>query len=534
MPTSETPRVAIAALGRAAARGLIFQAGGQLRVVAVVKAGFVMAQDGPMILSDPDPFVERDQHRDGNPVRSLAAASDLVPYRPRADVLLYGHARAPLGGKAARVGLRLMVARGQEMMIDKRIGAQGPPDAQGAPAPFTSIPITYEHAARAVENPAGVAAEAGEAPGIVDRWYRAAPVGFGPIGAVWPARARLLRDPAALRAPIPALTADFPWAYFNAAPPDQQTAFLQGDEWVGFEGMNSQIPRVQSCLPGARAVAKLYGPEPGLLAGRAIALVADTLTIDADRLRVSVVWRGSFAVSSEAALESLVVVAGVEAPGEPAALPASYAAARALAPPPAPVKAPAKVQEVTDPTATMALSLDDIEAAVGAQALPFGPGAPPRRAKVDKATTALSLAEIARAASAEALPFAHEGPAPPRAVSERPLPPATPFERPAHAGEEEATCTIDLSPAPVMRPAATPFTDAPHDVPPPPLLKSAAPPPEDDELSTIDVSPEEAGMRRAAPTPFDAPEDPKTLGEHFLAAIARTNGIGGAQSSARA
>src|SRR5262249_43938742 len=105
---------------------------------------------------------------------------------------------------------------------------------------------------------------------------------------------------------------------------DQRIDFLRGDEWIGFEGMHSQIAWVQSCLPGVRGAARLYGPAPGLRAGRAIALEGDTLTIDTDRLRCSVVFRGSFAISSEGELARHHIFAGVETPGAPLRFPASY------------------------------------------------------------------------------------------------------------------------------------------------------------------------------------------------------------------
>ena len=430
MPIREAPRVAISVLGRATARTLLFRAGGQLRVAAVVKAVFVLAQDGAMIRSDPEPIESRDRHRERDPRRSLQAVNDLVPYRLWADVLLTGHARAPIAWPTPRLGIRLMVARGDEMLIDKRLAVQGPPDAEGAPAPFTSIPLDYEHAARGTDNPAGVAVESGAQPSILDRWHRAEPVGYGPIGAAWPSRRRLLRDPEALRAPIPALPADFPWEYFSAAPPDQRIAFLQGDEWVGFEGMNSQIPRVQSYLPRARGMAKLYGPEPGLRFGRDIALVADTLAIDADRLRAAVVWRGSFPVSSEAALADLRVFAGVETATAPLAFPISYEAACAYA--------PVRVR-AGDVRATLDMSPDSID--------------------------------LAR--DAPTLPFERREPLPPREPSAKPLPPAMPFEGlslwgsqpsrtpipPPPEEGDDAVHTIDVSPdvAAMLRAAATPF-----------------------------------------------------------------------------
>jgi hypothetical protein len=399
---------------------MLFRAGGQLRVAVIVKATFVIAPDRAMVRVDPEPLLRADRHADKDPLRSVIAASDRVPYRPRCDVVLVGQARAPLGAKVARLGLRLMVARGSELLLDKRLAAQGPRDASGEPQPFTTLPLSYERAAGGAENPVGVPAHGW--PNLLDRWHRAEPVGFGPIGDRWPARRRLLRDAAVLDAAIPDFPPDFPWEFFSAAPPDQRVDFLRGDEWVGFEGMNAQIARVQSYLPSARGVARVYGAEPGLAAGRAVTLVGDTLAIDTDRLRVSAVWRGSFPVASEDALATLRLWAAVESAGEAAALPASYEEAL-RAPPPAPE---------------------------------------PRAEGEASSTMVLPIADEERARSAPATPFPAQA-LPPRRASERPLPRATPFDKLAPLGARPSPTPIPPAPQPRDGDAVT-TTEIPGDI----------------------------------------------------------------------
>ncbi|WP_437310833.1 DUF2169 domain-containing protein [Sorangium sp. So ce388] len=309
---------------------VVFRVAGQLRVAAVVKASFAMVQDRTMVLTEPDPLVTTDLHRDNNPGASLVAATDLVPYRARADVLLIGHARAPEGRPMAAMGVRLMVALDQAMLVDKRLVVQGWTDAtRRTPAPFATMPLAYELAAggpHVRENPVGVSERSICAPNILDGWRRPSPVGFGPLAPTWPVRRGLLgpAHEAVLRRPVPDLGVDFPWAYFNAAPEDQRIDYLRGEEWIGFEGMTPALPRAQSRLPGMRGVARVYGPEPGLAMGRPVALVADTLLIDADGMRVSIVWRGSFPVASDSQLASLHIYAGVETKGRPLAFPEAY------------------------------------------------------------------------------------------------------------------------------------------------------------------------------------------------------------------
>jgi len=85
---------AVRAMGSATAATLAFRSGGQLRVTAIVKATFILSPDQPMLLVDSDPIVRADEHRDRSPTSSLLVAGDRVPYRPRADVVIHGHARA--------------------------------------------------------------------------------------------------------------------------------------------------------------------------------------------------------------------------------------------------------------------------------------------------------------------------------------------------------------------------------------------------------------------------------------------------------
>lgn len=524
---------------------MLFRAGGQLRVAVVVKATFVIAPDAAMVRVDPEPLLRADRHAAKDPLRSVIAASDRVPYRPRCDVVLVGQARAPIGVPVARLGLRLMVARGSELLLDKRLSAQGPRDANGEPAPFTALPLGYELAAGGPENPVGVAAHGW--PNLLDRWHRAEPVGFGPIGDRWPARRRLLRDASVLDAPIPDFPPDFPWDFFSAAPGDQRIAFLHGDEWVGFEGMNAQIARVQSYLPSARGVARVYGPEAGLAAGRAVQLVGDTLAIDADRLRVSAVWRGSFSVASEEALGTLRIWAAVEAAGEPAAFPASYQEAM-QAPAPAP-----EPRAEGDVSSTMVLPVADEERARRAPATPFPrqalpprsaprtplpratpfdhlapvgvrpsptPIPPPPRPQEGEGVTTLEIPgdiaaalragaapsapfdanatvalgamspELRAMLDAVALPFRGAAQPPPRA---EPLPPATPFDRPARAPSSYPPPEAPAERLTVGQQAATAL--------------------DRHEAAVLEPA--------AAPSAIEPAEEPATLGAHFLAAMKR-------------
>jgi hypothetical protein len=538
--SGEPPRVAITAIGRASVATLVFRASGQLRVAAIVKATFSMVQDRAMERAQPEPIFTADQHRDGDPTKSVIAASDLVPYRPRADVVLQGHARAPLGQPTPRLGVRMMLARGPQVVLDKRLGVQGGRDASGqinGPMPFESIPLIYELAASAAENPIGLPERGRNWPSVVDAWYRARAVGFGPIADTWPARRGLLHDAAILKATVADYAADFPWAFFNAAPEDQRLDRIVGDEWVGFEGMNASIPRVQSCLPGVRGAARVYGPRAEQAQGQPISLVADTMAIDADQMLVSVVWRGSFGVASEAELAALHVFAGVETAAEPLAFPATYVPprpARGSAPPPAPApSAPVSVRPQARPSApppqapaqrdrkpgARTLAVVDGDLPPSRPATPFdgrvtrpqeapvsrppqsvqAPAAPPPRPPTHPGTQMLS-AEVANAIAAHAAtPFeARRPPTNPGLASTLPI--------------EDAT----LPPQPgISLKAATPFEAraagaAPPNPPPPaaPAPAPSRPVTRPDLSSTLPIEdgtlPPQPGISLETATPFEA------------------------------
>jgi hypothetical protein len=278
---------------------------GRLQIAIIAKATFSMVQDGLMVRAPPEPIATGDERAGGS--QSILIASDLAPCRPRVDVLVRGHARA-LGGVASkRVALRLAIARDREVVLDKRLLMRGTPGDAGI-QPFVSAPLLYDLAPSGPdgENPAGVAP--GEWARLINVRHPNRPAGFGPIDPLWPGRRALLPfDRALLDAPIPQIPEPFPWAYFNAAPPDQVLDELRGNEWIGLEGMSADRPRVQSKLPHVLAFARLFGPLAA--AGSVpIPLIADTLSIDADLLRCSIVFRGRLTVPSEAALKGFCVV----------------------------------------------------------------------------------------------------------------------------------------------------------------------------------------------------------------------------------
>ncbi|AUX43473.1 uncharacterized protein SOCE26_049220 [Sorangium cellulosum] len=533
----------IAPIGRVAVATVAFAAAGQLRVAAVVKATFALVPDGPMALVAPLPVVRADEPHAGPPPRSLAAAAETAPYLARADVLVTGSACAPGGVPAPRLPVRLLVARDGRPLLDKRLVAQGPADAAGHVAPIARQPLVYEAAVGGPgypDNPVG-----SRDPARVRIFYPehgGRPAGFGPVARGWPVRRQILGgfDPRHLDQRIVVLPDGFPWGYYQAAPPDQRMAPFRGDEWFVLEGFFADRPRLQSHLPNASGVARLYGPSGDLVSGVPIAMVADMAILDAERRTCAIVWRGSVAVAGEEALAALEIHAGVALPGQPVVFPPGRSAAAAAAaeraaryastvstdavavergrgnalpfqsPRPA-ASAPRPSEPADDDrgrSATLDMSLDEIFRRSAAPVMPFAGAAPAM--PVPGAAPA-----IPPPGAAPALPFVGGRPAAAPAPAGAPLPPATPFERAARGPE---------GPAPAAAPGGVLPASAMHRAPGPPRVEPFEAPP----LPEITYAGDDPGA--SAPPEEPAPAGP--LGASFLAAAARA-GLSPAPGDAR-
>jgi uncharacterized protein YjbI with pentapeptide repeats len=314
---------------------LLWRTPAGLFLTVPVKATFQLKPDDVASPTAPLPLFH-DAYFEQNESRSLYVASDAAPQKPRADVVLTGSAYAPPGQRVTHRWVRLAVSGAQTPMLDKRlqvVGDRRRDPATGlssAPAPFARIPIRYELAFGGVthpENPIGMGAALTDLrqPSILDPSNPRAPAGFGPIPSAWPQRRRALAgwDPAKLSKPIPELPAVMDWSYFNAAPSDQQTSYLRGDEWILLEGLHPVAAQVRSRLPGLRARVLFQAPPLTDATGTELELRCDTLWIDADALRCTLTWRGFLAVPEHAApeLERGRIIATLTAIDAPATWP---------------------------------------------------------------------------------------------------------------------------------------------------------------------------------------------------------------------
>lgn len=312
---------AVSAIGPTAVGSMLWNDHGQLHLSVVVKARFALRHDASMLVATAPTIDERDQHADDDPTRSLVSASDMVPYRPRADVWLSGHAHAPRGRAVTVSMVRLGLYRSQTALLDKSVHVMGDrSSASATPTPFTKMPLVWERAYGGIgfdDNPVGVGAdERALVPNLLhpDDPERAA--GFAPISRYWKLRRGTL-DTAGRRVleqDVPTVPEGFDWAYFQAAPHDQRVSFLTGDEWLVLDGLHPTMLRVQSRLPKARGVARILSLH-GHDIGDAVAMVADTLAIAADEQTCSITWRGSVPVNATTRLAELLVAGAVEVDG---------------------------------------------------------------------------------------------------------------------------------------------------------------------------------------------------------------------------
>jgi uncharacterized protein YjbI with pentapeptide repeats len=383
------PSLAVAALSPVATGTAFCRLGGVLWATVVVEATFQLVHGDTARLIAPEELVSADRP---GPRGTLERARETAPHLPNAGVLLSGHAYAPGGRAVPSTSVRLGISRDRPI-IDRTLHVFGERSA-AAPqsiAPFQKMPLVYERAfggAGIHENPAGIGGSGSTSlPNIVDPRDPRRPAGFGPIASDWAPRrtSRGSLEPAAQAGPILEVTPSFDWRFFQAAPADQQTDHLRGDEWIVLDGMSPSLPRVQSRLPQVMALARRQVVSAGgTVAEQPIDLRADMLVIDADRSTASLIWRGRFPVASLEALSTMRVLVGLERPGEPVQWPAGGAAAAA---PSAAVAG--KGKDISTETQEV-----NVAAILGAK-VPFSPArASPAAAKLPTETAEVSLSAI--------------------------------------------------------------------------------------------------------------------------------------------
>jgi len=310
----------------------------QPTVSLITKATYDIAETGAVSLAaDQEPVHMGDvmNESESEGMASVKYESDLVPIKLRGDFVIVGQAVAP-GGKAVQeldVGFRmgglekvLHVTGDRVWQAGGVFGGIGLSETK----PFKVIDLTYENAFGGMdmengevclENPVGKGILGKKAkkevvngtrlPNIehpnqlIKTWKdKPEPVGFGYIGKGWQQRVGFMGtyDDKWKEEVCPERPADFNWAYFNAAPADQQLeGYFNGDEVIDLLHMTPS-GRLQLRLPGIQPSLSIkrkdaVGEEP-------LKANLDTVCVMPSEMKVTMVWRG-LAVLQDPLLQDL-------------------------------------------------------------------------------------------------------------------------------------------------------------------------------------------------------------------------------------
>lgn len=300
---------------------ILTDAEGRDVVVAAAKATFTIANGRrPEPAEEPAPLCRADEYRDEPGKSSLAAAADFAPGKPRADVVVLGHARTP-GGRAVTemsVAVRVGSVSARLDVVGDRVWKKGLMGVSpGKPERFTAIPLVWERAFGGAcppkegeglvayrPNPVGRGfwlsdKDAADQPLPNFEWpddplkklvSRPPPAGFGFVSPDWESRASLAGkyDAKWEKTRMPLLPEDFDPGFFNVAPAALQAArFFEGGEPVRLTGLHEEGEFAFE-LPRDRVEVDLLTPGDRVETHVA---VLDTVVIDTDASRVMLTWR---------------------------------------------------------------------------------------------------------------------------------------------------------------------------------------------------------------------------------------------------
>jgi uncharacterized protein YjbI with pentapeptide repeats len=281
-------------------------------IVVVIKAtAKIVANDAAQIVDADLPSGDV-LSADAEPA-SLRYPSDFSIFKPRADVMLVGDAHVPAGVQVTRVQMRVGKHSWELAVIGDRHWDGSVPSS---PQAFKTMPLTWERAlggTLSADNPVGRGYKTGTLLPNLERLGQLVtskrdtprPVCFAPISPKWRARASKLGkyDKSWLETRWPFFPADFDYAYFNAAPIEQQVPYLAGDETFHVTGVQPNGGVLEGRLPGKRP--HVFALKSAAAGGELLALQMnlDTLLIDANGKTLTLVWRGLLEVADREALD---------------------------------------------------------------------------------------------------------------------------------------------------------------------------------------------------------------------------------------
>jgi hypothetical protein len=301
------------------------QPDGRELLLVVVKGTFTIPKHGEeaKLAAQQAPPVDADVFTGEPGFSAPVYESDYAPVKPRCDVILNGSAHAPGGHPTQRVTVSLRLGP-----MHKRFDVAGNrlwrKDVFGLaatePEYFTLMPISYDNAFGGVDNlnpdpekhdaylsnpvgkgfypiskakidgtPVPNTEESGTPITSPTGSYRA--MSFGPIGRAWRPRPKYAGtyDQDWIDNVFPFLPSDFEDRYYQCAPEDQQTDYLRGGEELELVNLTPE-GYVRFRLPTVEVPVTFYLKN---YEQTEIAAVCDTLVIEPDLERFTMVWRAS-------------------------------------------------------------------------------------------------------------------------------------------------------------------------------------------------------------------------------------------------
>ena len=326
--------------------------------VLLVKGTYVVDPHGWLsVAGDQEPLVMTDTYHGELNTSSLHLPSDIVPVKPRSDIIINAVARAP-AGKPSRSWTCAVRVQGDHV-VEKRIRVTGPREWHpmwgvserakatmteaerrrvfggwrlSEPEPVSELPIRYEFAfggllarpqqdgaepflAPEQRNPVGrgwidpdltprdrpVPApqiEDADVP-IVDPFARPAPAGFGPIPPAWLPRRPLggTFDQHWRENVWPKWPEDYDFAYHNSAHPDMiYPGLLRGHETITLSGLGGESGEETVRLPVQTAFLTIKNAKGD---ASSMPMSLDTLMLDiadesTEQWRIFLTWRSTF------------------------------------------------------------------------------------------------------------------------------------------------------------------------------------------------------------------------------------------------
>lgn len=256
----------------------------------------------------------------------IARQNLACPHKPRADLVLLGHAYAPPGEESERVVLRLTLGdytKALSVTGDRLWRRDAGRWTATPPRRFAQLSLAPERALLSAENPVGID------PSSIPVEHRLAMPNLEPVGSAFhavvgpvpphaPSRAGLLAphalawatsfDPqippqrALARGPV---AEGMNFAYFQIAPADQQLAEIPLGSALVLENAHPAHAVLTSRLPALAPRLTAIDPTTGVRTSSM--LRCDTLWIDGDRGTVDLVFRGLIELSRPDLLPHLSV-----------------------------------------------------------------------------------------------------------------------------------------------------------------------------------------------------------------------------------